>query len=115
MSQKTPDRRSIIAGGMALAGTAMLPITAATQTGLGPAADLLAATRKFLASLEDDKRKAATFAWNSPQWRNWDYFGSGNNIKPGLRLEQMSAAQKAAAWEVPAEQVAGRQGVVAPG
>ena len=90
----------MIAGGIALAGTALLPNAGAAQTGLGPAADLLAAIRKFLAGLDADKRKAATFAWNGAQWRNWDYFGTGNNIKPGLRLEQMDAAQKAAAWDV---------------
>jgi hypothetical protein len=100
MSDKTPDRRSVIIGGMALAGTALLPTAGAAQTGLGPAADLLATTRKFLAGLDDEKRKAATFALNAPQWRNWDYFGSGNNIKPGLRLEVMNAAQKQAAWDV---------------
>lgn len=85
---------------MALAGTALLPSASAAQSGLGPAADLLAATRKFLASLDDGRRKAATFPWNGPQWRNWNYFGSGDNIKPGLRLEQMDAAQKEAAWSV---------------
>ncbi len=58
------------------------------------------AVQKFLDGLEPDKRKAATFAWNGPEWRNWDYFGSGNNIKPGLRLEVMDAPQKAAAWDV---------------
>ncbi len=111
MSHETPDRRSVIAGGAAFAGAAMLPSAGAAQTrgasppqspgpSLGPADALHAAVLKFLAGLEPDKRKAATFAWNGPQWRNWDYFGSGNNIKPGLRLEQMDAAQKAAAWDV---------------
>ena len=100
MNYDAPDRRRVIAGGMALAGAAMLPGAAAAETGLGPAADLLATTRKFLASLDDEKRKAATFAWNVPQWRNWNYFGSGDNIKPGLRLEVMNAAQKQAAWDV---------------
>jgi hypothetical protein len=100
MSDNTPDRRSVIAGGMALAGTALLPNAGAAQAGLGPAADLLATTRKFLAGLDGEQRKAATFALNAPQWRNWDYFGSGNNIKPGLRLEVMNVAQKQAAWDV---------------
>jgi hypothetical protein len=100
MTHNTPDRRRVIAGGMALAGTALLPTACAAQTVLGPAADLLATTRKFLAGLDDGKRKAATFAWNGPQWRNWNYFGTGDNIKPGLRLEAMDPAQKAAAWEV---------------
>jgi Protein of unknown function (DUF3500) len=100
MSQPGTDRRSVLAGGMALAGAALLPDAGAAQTGLGPAADLLATTRKFLAGLEPDQRKAATFALNGREWRNWDYFGSGNNIKPGLRLEVMTAAQKQAAWDV---------------
>jgi hypothetical protein len=107
MTPKTPDRRSVIVGGVALASTAMLPSTGAAQRGpvqagqgLGPAEELRAAVQKFLAGLDPDKRKAATFAWDGPQWRRWDYFGSGDNIKPGLRLEQMSAAQKAAAWDV---------------
>jgi hypothetical protein len=95
-----PDRRSVIAGSAAILGTAMLPAAAAAQTGLAPAADLLAATQKFLASLDAKQRKAASFAFNGPQWRNWDYFGSSNNIKPGLRLEQMSAAQQEVAWAV---------------
>jgi hypothetical protein len=100
MADNTPDRRCVIAGGMALAGSALLPNTGVAQAGLGPAADLLATTRKFLAGLDGEQRKAATFAFNAPQWRNWDYFGSGNNIKPGLRLEVMNAAQKQAAWDV---------------
>jgi hypothetical protein len=96
----TPDRRHVIAGGTALAANALLPSAGAAQTGLGPAADLLATTRKFLAGLDGEQRKAATFVLNAPQWRNWDYFGSGNNIKPGLRLEVMNVAQKQAAWDV---------------
>jgi hypothetical protein len=58
----------------------------------------LTATTAFLATLEPDKRKAASFAWNGPEWTGWNYFGVGGYIKPGLRLEQMSAPQKAAAW-----------------
>jgi Protein of unknown function (DUF3500) len=97
---RSPDRRHVIAGGAALLGAAALPNLSAAQTGFGPAAGLLVAVRNFFASLEDDKRKAATFAWDGPQWRNWNYFGTSDNIKPGLRLEQMNAAQKQAAWQV---------------
>lgn len=100
MSYRFPDRRSVIAGGVMLAGAAMLPAAGAAQQGLGAAADLLAAVRKFLTSLDNTQRKAASFAWNASQWRHWNYFGSGDNIKPGLRLEQMDAAQKQAAWDV---------------
>ena len=107
MSDKAPDRRSVITGGMALAGVAMLPTVAAAQRvpvainpGLGRAEGLRGAVLNFLDGLEPGKRKAASFAWNGQEWRNWNYFGSGDNIKPGLRLEQMDAAQKEAAWGV---------------
>ena len=53
-----------------------------------------------MASLDADRRKAASFEWDGSQWRNWNYFGVGGYIKPGLRLEQMDAAQKSAAWDV---------------
>jgi hypothetical protein len=97
----SPDRRSVILAGTAILGAAALPsLAAAAEPGLAPAAEFLAATRKFLATLEPDKRNAATFAWNGSEWSGWNYFGSSDNIKPGLRLEQMSAAQKEAAWAV---------------
>jgi hypothetical protein len=53
-----------------------------------------------VAGLEPDKRKAASFAWNGSEWRGWNYFGATGYIKPGLRLEQMSAARQEAAWNV---------------
>lgn len=96
------DRRSAIIAGAALLGGAAIPhaVVSGAEPGLAPAADFLAAVRTFLASLEPDKRNAASFAWNGPEWRSWNYFGGGGFIKPGLRLEQMSAAQKAAAWDL---------------
>jgi hypothetical protein len=100
MNRMELDRRNVVAGGAALLGIAALPPAAMAQGGLGSASDLLAGVQAFLKGLEPDKRKLATFAWDGPQWRNWNYFGTGDNIKPGLRLEQMSAAQKAAAWEL---------------
>ena len=74
-----PDRRRIILAGTALLGAAALPgaVASATETGLAPAADLLAGVRTFLSSLEPDKRKAASFAWNGSEWKNWNYFGVG--------------------------------------
>lgn len=94
-----PDRRDVILGGTALLGIAALPAKAA-EAGLAPAADLLAAVHKFLASLDPDKRKAVSFAWNGVEWKSWNYFGVAGYIKPGLRLEQMTAEQKAAAWDL---------------
>lgn len=92
------DRRRMVLTGSALLGAAALPQTASGNDDLASAAELLAATRKLFASLEPDKRKAASFAWDGSEWRSWNYFGVGGFIKPGLRLEQMSAAQKEAAW-----------------
>ena len=103
MSELKPvlDRRRIIAAGAALLGTAALPRAgAAADEGLAPAADLLGKVRAFLSGLEPDQRKAASFAWNGSEWRGWNYFGVTGYVKPGLRLEQMSAAQKEAAWSV---------------
>ena len=96
------NRRRVVLAGGALLGLTALPneTAAANDPGLALAADLLAATRKLLSSLDGDQRKAAAFAWNGPEWNGWNYFGSGGFIKPGLRLEQMNAAQKAAAWEL---------------
>jgi hypothetical protein len=94
-------RRSVVLAGTALLGMAALaPVAAAAETGLGSADDLLAGTRKFLAGLDADRRKAASFAWNGPEWNGWNYFGFPGTIKPGLRLEQMNAAQKANAWDL---------------
>jgi Protein of unknown function (DUF3500) len=95
-----PDRRGVVLAGAALLGSAVLPRTASAEPGLAPAADLLAATRAFLAKLDPEQRKAASFAWDAPEWRRWSYFGGGGYIKPGLRFEQMNAEQKAAAWDV---------------
>jgi Protein of unknown function (DUF3500) len=101
-SPALPDRRRVVLAGGALLGVAALPnaAAAATDAGLAPAANLLAAARKLLSSFDADQRKAASFAWNGPEWNGWNYFGVGGFIKPGLRLEQMNAAQKAAAWDL---------------
>jgi hypothetical protein len=96
-----PDRRSVVLAGTALAGIVVLPRAAPSAVqGLAPAADLLDASRRLLGSLADDQRKTASFAWNGPEWTGWNYFGAAGYIKPGLRLEQMDAAQKAAAWDL---------------
>jgi Protein of unknown function (DUF3500) len=97
-----PDRRHVILAGATLIGAAALPSAApaATKVGLAPADDLLAAVRRFQGTLEPDKLKAASFAWNGAEWRGWNYFGGTGYIKPGLRLEQMSTTQKAAAWDL---------------
>jgi len=94
-----PDRRRVLVAGGVMLGAAVMPGTAgAAEPGLGSAADLTARTRAFLAGLDPDKRKAASFAWDGREWRGWNYFGFPTLIKPGLRIEQMDAAQKDAAW-----------------
>jgi hypothetical protein len=92
MSRSDPNRRSVLRAGTAVLGAAALPgaLSASGHAGLGPAADLLAAVRTFQAGLDSEQRKAASFAWNGSQWRGWNYFGTSDFIKPGLRLEQMS-------------------------
>ena len=98
---KHPDRRTIVLTGGALLGMAAFPRGAIAQgSSLAPAADFLAASRKFLATLDPEKRRAASFEFNGREWRGWNYFGATGFIKPGLRLEQMSVAQKDAAWDV---------------
>src|SRR2546429_3370938 len=95
------NRRRVVLAGGALLGLTALPneTAAANDPGLALAADLLAATRKLLSSLDGDQRKAAAFAWNGLEWNGWNYFGSvGGFIKPGLRLEQMKPAPKAGGW-----------------
>jgi hypothetical protein len=102
MRQSDLTRRRVILTASALAGVSALPKAAlsAGDAGLASAAELHANVRKWHSSLEPDKRKAASFAWNGAEWRGWNYFGVGGYVKPGLRLEQMNAAQKEAAWNV---------------
>ena len=102
MRKSDLSRRRVIVTASALAGAAALPeaVLGATDTGLASAGELQANVRKWHSSLEPDKQKAASFPWNGAEWRGWNYFGVGGYIKPGLRLEQMNAAQKEAAWNV---------------
>ena len=99
---QTPDRRRVILAGAALVGAASLPHSPAVtaEPGLAPAADLLERTDRFLSGLAPDQRKAALFAWDGSELRSWNYFGSSDFIKPGLRLEHMSALHKELAWNL---------------
>src|SRR5919108_1413363 len=87
----TPDRRRVIVGASALFGAAMLS-PAVAAGGLGSAADLFAGARRFLAGLDTDQRKTASFAWNGREWNGWNYFGIGGYIKPGIPLGPMDPA-----------------------
>src|SRR5437588_317874 len=67
-----PDRRRVLVVGSALVGAAVLPGAAgAAEAGLASAADLTARTQAFLAGLDPDKRKAASFQWDGKEWRGW--------------------------------------------
>jgi hypothetical protein len=85
-------RRMFIA---AAAGVLATPRSAFAEQALAPAADLAGRVAGFLAKL-----KAASFPWDGPQWKRWDYFGVSGYSKPGLRLEDMDAASKDRAWEI---------------
>lgn len=97
-----PDRRRVVVAGASLLGAAAVPLAfpLAAGAGLAPATELLARSNQFLSTLDPEQRQAASFAWNGPEWRGWNYFGSSDYIKPGLRLEQMTVPQKTAAWEI---------------
>ncbi len=95
------DRRGLLAGSAALAATAALPGQAAAQSqGLGSAGELTARVQAFLTTLDPERRKMASFPWGGSEWTNWNYFGASGYIKPGLRLEQLMAAQKEAGWNL---------------
>ena len=93
------NRRNAVIAGTTLLAAAALPATAA-EPGLAPAGELLGATRKFLGTLDPERRKAASFRWDGTEWRGWNYFGASGYAKPGLRLEQMDGGQKASAWDL---------------
>jgi hypothetical protein len=96
------SRRGVLAGSVALAGAALLPApnAVAQVPSLGSAGELLGRVQKFIETLDPERRKAAAFSWGGAEWRGWNYFGASGYIKPGLRLEQMSATQKEAAWDL---------------
>ena len=93
------DRRRVLVTGSALVGASVLPgVVGGADAGLASASELTARTHAFLAGLDPAKRKAASFEWDGKEWRGWNYFGFPSVTKPGLRLEQMDAAQKDLAW-----------------
>jgi hypothetical protein len=80
----------------ALAGVALLADSTAT---VGTA--MTDAAEKFLATLSPDERARATFAFDDPERLRWNFIPLQDREKhptrKGLRLEEMSEAQKAAA------------------
>ena len=95
-------RRSVLVGATAaaVASPPLFPSIAAGPLPLMKAEDLNARVTSCLSLLDEQQKKLVSFAWNGPEWRNWNYFGGGGFIKPGLRLEQMSQPQKDATWNI---------------
>jgi Protein of unknown function (DUF3500) len=103
-TQNNVTRRDVLVGASALAATMSATVSggpALASAGLTPLAvadSLTAHASAFLATLDEPKRQAATFSWDGPEWRDWNYFGTTGFVKPGLRFEQMTAVQADAAW-----------------
>ncbi len=96
-----PSRRDTMIALATLTGASVLPGAAhGAPSTLASAATLTQRTTAFLGGLDDGQRKAASFDWDGAQWKRWDYFGVSGYAKPGLRLEQMRAPQKDAAWSI---------------
>jgi Protein of unknown function (DUF3500) len=95
-------RRSILVGvtAAAVVPPPFFPSIAASAQPLMAADDLNARVTSFLSLLDGQKKEMVSFAWNGREWRNWNYFGGGGFIKPGLRLEQMSQPEKDATWNI---------------
>ena len=86
-SSAKPDRRSVVLTGAAFVGASALPRPApAADDGLAPAADLLAAMRTFLSSLEPDKRKAFRLP------------GTGRNGPDGITSAPPATSSRACDW-----------------
>lgn len=96
------SRRCVLVGGAAAAISAApaFPSFASARQALMPAESLSERVTSFLSLLDERKRKLASFDWDGPEWRSWNYFGVGGFIKPGLRLEQMNDGEKNAAWNI---------------
>jgi hypothetical protein len=87
-----------LAGTVALLGAAYVCSREAEPS---PGVEMTRAADKFLAGLGDDQKKKAVFPFDDKERTNWDFVPlQDKDKKPtrkGLRLEEMSAEQKAAA------------------
>ncbi len=99
----TLNRRDLLVTGAAVAATPFLPLPAfAAQPAadLGDAKLLRERVASFAAMLSPQESKEARFPFGGDVQQRWNFMGAGGFIKPGLRLEQMSAGQKTAAWDL---------------
>jgi hypothetical protein len=95
------DRRALLAsgGGLVLAGLLGMPAFAISPD-LGDAAEFRGRVQSFLALLAPEEAARARFPYGGDVQKSWNFMGGGGFIKPGLRLEEMSEAQKQAAWHM---------------
>ena len=94
------NRRTLLATGAALAAAPLLGIPAHAAADLGDAKLFRERAASFVKTLSPDESAAARFPFGGDVQKRWNFMGAGGFIKPGLRLEQMSAARKDAAWDM---------------
>jgi Protein of unknown function (DUF3500) len=96
------DRRHFLFGAAAAATLPFAPLAALAQSAadLGPATAFRERVTALLTALQPDQRQRALFPFGGDVQRNWNFMGIGGFIKPGIRLEEMDAAQKERAWDV---------------
>ncbi|WP_204413295.1 DUF3500 domain-containing protein [Actibacterium sp. 188UL27-1] len=91
-----PTRRVVLAGAAATATATAWP-RIGRAAGIGT--DMCSRAESWLSSLSDTQRAAAMFDFDDPQRLAWTFM-YGSQPAPGIRLEQMTAAQKDGALEV---------------
>lgn len=69
------------------------------STGLS-SAPLVEAAAAFLSTLSNAQLSRTQFAVDDPEWRNWSNVDVGIFARHGVSLEEMTAAQKDAAWNL---------------
>jgi Protein of unknown function (DUF3500) len=97
------SRRTVLVTGAALAAAPLLHLPAHGAADLGDAAAFRGRAAAFAKLLSPEESQAARFPFGSEVQQKWNFMGAGGFIKPGLRLEQMSADQKNAAWDILSE------------
>ncbi len=63
-------------------------------------ASIVAAASEFLGTLDDVELSRTQYAVDDSEWRNWSNVDVGIFSRHGLSLEEMSAVQKTAAWNL---------------
>jgi len=82
------------------AAASFQPRPAGPLAGAGQTTNIVNAADAFLAALDPMQRTAGTFAFNSPQRTRWSNLPGPMFQRQGLRLGDLSAAQRAAALAV---------------